>query len=385
MSAISDDLQLDMAAGLVFAMILIYQVFMDDAREPSEPAPDSVKITVLFREAPNYRGSVWPWAKDPSKWSGVDDELEEWDVNIEDPVYRLDRVRRTIVRPGYPENGSGAWGCRFNSSNYNLMAMPRYRITPTSIDPESINFRERIDDDEEVVIAHSLERFQPNFSGTSNLSQQADVWDTSVAKYFPNLTSIKGAEASLWRSPLKALHCRADDKFPEEQRKKVSIHFFEESEPARSCGANQQIIPYREREDLLANWRYQRTADSQEAIPNTMKIFFAADPTTFSPDQKNASDAVLTALWPFSEYGVFSCQATGIGVAKVNRIHLQIRDARRDIQVLAVSIQSRSRPNETTWEAWNDEVEFPGELSSPVDTKFTAIDVGLSLGMEFEL
>ncbi|MEP4258030.1 MAG: hypothetical protein ABJ375_01870 [Rhizobiaceae bacterium] len=381
----SDDLQLDMAAGLVFAMILIYQIFMDEAREPSEPAPDSVKITVLFREAPNYRGMDWPWTKDPTRWSNLGDELEDWEENIEDPVYRLNRVRRTVKFHGYPETGSGAWGCRFSSSAFNFMEMPRYQITPTSLDPDLIDFRERINDDEQVVIGHSLERFQSDFSGTSDPSQQAEVWDAKVANFFPGLKSIEGAEASLWRSPLKVLHCRANENFSEQQRKKISIQFFEESGPARSCGTNQQPMPYDEKEDLLASASNLRTTDSEESIPNSIQEFFAANPSSFNPDQQRLADAVLSALWPFKEFGVFSCQATGVGVAKADNINLRIEDARRDIQIMAVSIQSRSRPEETIWHAWNDEVEFPGRLSRPLNTTLEAIKVDSALGIEFGL
>jgi hypothetical protein len=338
----SEDLQLDLSAGLVFAMILIYYVFLDAAYEPSQPAEDSFKITFLFREEPytyqHLTSVILPAAQPPMG-----------------PYHNLSRPFLEITQEhfnsvGYKKNGVG-WECSLDKNGFTPQEMLRYEKESTDV-PIRIN---RVDD-EDVEIAHSLNRLVPDFP----LSPGDDPTRLEVEAVFKNYISdlpiLNSTTSAVWFQPVRIYQCKGD--FFWHGKASVTRRFISGTREKgfATCGWGYPIETFSSEHYNIADFR-----DVSSKIQSLTSVV----PVAPGPEDDELQSFLATVSdRPFVEFGAFSCQGSAIAIANATTLNVRLEgwpvaEPLRELKILAMSIESRSNEKPVVWSAWGN-TEFPG-------------------------
>ncbi|MCB1469830.1 MAG: hypothetical protein KDK08_22385 [Rhizobiaceae bacterium] len=364
----TDDLQLDLAAGLVFAMILVYQVFMDEVHEPTTPADDSFKLTVIFREEPLTHQQLVDLAlKEPRpnaeyirNATYVRDERAKLASGVSTRAGELSGIwynLRADPIVDYPAANAAGWECRLTTGGFSG-AGPRYRAGA-----EGFAVEEAIGD-ETVEVQHTLDRITVERELAANEDAEIEIWDSAFRSFIAKLPSVGTADKSIWTRKFNLKNCLRETMVG---RNSVSFYwpvvFGRIGALSNACSATPEF------------WSPCNLAKDCEAFIPALSLRRDSEASVaglnlVNPAPGPADDAVQSLVanfLSFEEFGAFSCQATGIGVSGTDEVRLRLDGTPagstfREIRLLAVSVQSRSRVEPEIWTAWGDK-PFPGELT----------------------
>lgn len=385
--SVTENIKVDLSASLVFAMILIYKLTMDDARQPAQPQADSFRISVVFREDALTRSQMeglwsnirnWsvyvPWWRIETDTSGgattttitfADGSVSTFsgavppsiDTRRLPEVFRsnvLDPLTSAAGAPNDPSTTAG-WRCGVEP----IARIPEDHMRYLTDDADRA-VQTAIVGSEDFEIRHRLSRLtsEPFLVPMDDMDPEADLAAAiqgavgpippialPLTFYTPEISSIVCDNGKLLSpfAPSAANHVDA----------------------ANLCFS----APFTEFADALA------FADS-DPLPQL------GDPDDPAGDRYQYFASAVLERAPFA---TFSCEASSSVLTQTDSIYLVIDGTDfRGIDILAMSVVSRSYPEPRTWTAWGAD-PFPGRFITGVSSSTEGNVLRLTSGAMIEV
>lgn len=330
--AASDDLQFDLSAALVAAMIVLYELAIKDVKTPQTPSPGMVSVEILFSEQAltvSERGS-----------------FSEFQI-----------LGKSFVADPFPEfkanNGTetdSAISCSFVQSELKLSGVYESdRLAPPN---------QTLRNGEPVDTSLTLQRFGARYS-TNNVSFHATSDVDPVLAF-----SMVGAEPGL-QTPLgwpSILSDRGNNGW-------IDLAASDDSEPVNIlelAGGSCSLNPF------LANWC--SVSGTSDALQTPQRIQYTP---LVGPELASAAPDpwLLTALLPFRPIGLLKCEMSGDSIRSSHTLTVNFEscsagpnpcDEIRPVNILGVRVLSSYTSGPVTWSIGDD---FPSSFLTSAENE----------------
>ncbi|WP_424989752.1 hypothetical protein [Fluviibacterium sp. S390] len=363
--SVTENIKVDLSASLVFAMILIYKLSMDDARQPAQPQADSFRISVVFREDALTRSQteqLWPIIQN---WT-VYNPWVEWSQQIANDVptvsevtyldgtnqlfsgpfppsvdlrglaevFRTDLLVPIAAAAGEPNAPSttAGWRCGVEP----VVRVPEEHMRYVTDDADQA-VQVAIVGSEDFEIRHRLSRLT---SGSFLVPMDDTDPEVDLA------AAIQGAVGAI--PPLS-----------------LPPTFYTPEISTLVCDSGQQLSPFAptsanqsNASNLCFNAPFTEFADAL-AYAGSDPLPPLTDPDDPAGDRYQYFASAVLERAPFA---TFSCEASSSVLNQTDSIYLFIDGTDfRGIDILAMSVLSRSYPEPRIWTAWGAD-PFPGRI-----------------------